>query len=309
MLSMASPSWLYKIAPEQKSDIIGYGVDKSLVQAKQNALSDISQAIHVDVDSSVKVSASDDGGNLKESSSMNLQTSSKTTLSGTEFIEVEKVDGVWYVAVKYDNSPLDIKLKKLLPKDVIDEKQNGYLKNTPLIKELNEEIGKTLDYEIVRKDNLWQLQYKDILLPLNKKSFYKLFSDQSTQSLSIIPNQKIYQEDDEMYFKIRNKKSGYVSIIYVEHDGKVGLLLENKKYDKTFMFPDLKTEDVFKIANPYGKTIRELYIVINSENEVDLHKFESVSSTLLDESNYNFDKLINKLDSLEFSTYEIKIRK
>ena len=109
-------------------------------------------------------------------------------------------------------------------------------------------------------------------------------------------------------FKIKHKKSGYISILYVEYNGKVGTLLANYKSNKSFMYPDLKSEDLFKIANPYGKAIRELYIAIYSERPVKLNQFENISSDFLDESNYNFDKLISKLDNLEFSTFEIKIK-
>ena len=53
-----------------------------------------------------------------------------------------------------------------------------------------------------------------------------------------------------------------------------------------------KSEDVFKIANPYKKTIQELYVAIYSKTPIHLHEFENVSKNLLDESNYNFDQLI-----------------
>lgn len=309
IIALSNPSWLYNINNNNKYDIVGYGIADTLLKAKQNAISEITNTISVEVDTSVNISTSDTNGIVNQDASTNLKTKSQAILSGVKFIKVEQLNDMWYVAAKYDNSPIEIKLKKLLPSNLENEVQNCYLKNTPLISELNTQINKKLNYKIIRKDNLWQLKYRDILIPLNKQNFYKLFSNKSTNKLSIIPNQKIYKENDEMFFKINTEKDGYVSILYVEYNGKVGVLLANKKAKKTFLYPDLKSEDRFKIVNPYHRTIRELYIAIYSELPIDLYEFENVSDNLLDESNYNFDHLISKLNNLQFSTFEIKIRK
>jgi len=306
---LASPSWLYKIEYDKKHDIIGYGISENLREAKKNAIADITNTLHVSVDSSLDMINNDENGKLSQSTATHLSTSSKAVLSGVKYIKVEKLDKLWYVAAKYDNSSLDIKLKKLLPDNLKDEVQNAYLKNTPLIRKLNKEFNVKLNYQIIRKDNLWQLQYKDILLPINMKNFYQLFSNQETNELSIKPNKDIYKENDNMFFYIKHKNSGYVSLLYVEHNGKVGILLANKKSKKTFTFPDIKKEDSFKIVNPYGKTIKELYVVLYSKTPINLHKFENIGENLLDESNYNFDKLLLKFSKYDFSTYEIKIRK
>jgi hypothetical protein len=251
----------------------------------------------------------DENGKLSQNTSTHLKTNSKAVLSGVKYIKVEKVNDLWYVAAKYDNSSLDIKLKKLLPNNLKEEIQNKYLKNTPLVKKLNKELNVKLDYKIIRKDNLWQLQHKDIFLPINMQNFYQLFSNQSTSDILIKPNKDIYKESDDMYFYIKHKNPSYISVLYVEHNGKVGVLLANKKSEKSFTFPDIKNEDSFKIVNPYGKTIKELYVVLSSKKPLNLHKFENVSDSLLDESNYNFDKLLLKFNEYDFSTYEIKIRK
>jgi len=306
---LASPSWLYKIEHDKKHDIVGYGISGNLREAKKNAIADITNTLHVSVDSSLDMVNKDENGNLTQNTSTHLSTSSKAVLSGVEYIKVEKSGELWYVAAKYDNSSLDIKLKKLLPDNLQNEAQNKYLENTPLIKKLNKEFNVKLNYQIIRKDNLWQLKYRDILLPINMRNFYQLFSNQYSPKLSIKPNKNIYRENDNMFFYIKQKMIGYISVLYVEHNGKVGVLLLNKKSKKSFTFPNIKTEETFKIVNPYGKTIKELYVVLYSKIPIDLHKFENIDDNLLDESNYTFDKLLLKLNKYNFSTYEIKIRK
>lgn len=309
IISFANPNWLYNIAQNDKNEIIGYGIDADLSKAKQNAISDITNTLYVSVKSSMSIEESDKNGNYNRNSSMALKTESQAVLSGVVFIKTAQENNLWYVAAKYDNSALKVKLKKLLPSILKDESQNKYLKNTPLIKNLNSYIKAKLNYKIVRKDNLWQLEYNDILLPLNERNFYKLFSNQECSVFSIKANKSIYQENDEIYFNITNHISGFFSILYVEHNGKVGVLLENQHAEKSFRYPEATSGEKFKIANPYNKPIQELYIAIFSKEPINILDFEAVSDNLLDESNYNFDKLISKLNDLEYSTFMIKIRK
>jgi len=306
-LLLAAPSWLYNLQ-SGKNEIIAYGIDESLSEAKQNAISDISNTLSVSVNSSVDLSKSDNNGALSKRSKIRLKTHSDTQLSGVKFIKIEQKDGLWYVAAHYDNSPLSIKLKRQLPDTLTDETQNRYLQNTPLIRQLNSVVKKKLNYKIIRKDNLWQLNYRDIVIPIDQDTLYKLFSNQKS-SVNLTTNQDIYHENDVMYFNIKQAKKGYISLLYVEHNGKVGVLLSNQKSEKSFQYPDLKSNDAFTVTNPYSETIKELYVAILSQKPLDLHDFEYVSDNLLDESNYTFDKLILKLDNLDFSTFVIKIKK
>jgi len=309
ILLFGAPAWFFNLEHDKGCEVVGYGMDADLDKAKQSAILDITNSISVSVSSSVNISSSDIGGKAKQDSSVNLQTKSKAILSGVEFVKVEKEEGIWYVGAKYDNSPFEEKLKKLLPPNLKNEKQNKYLKHTWAIKSLNLAVGKKLDYKIVRKDNLWQLEYKDILIPILQDDLYKFFSNQRSSLISIKANKNIYRQNDEMFFHIQHKNSGYISILYVEHNGKVGVLLANKKSDKSFRYPSKESEDIFTIANPYKKTIKELYVAIYSKKPIELFEFENVSENLLDESNYNFHKLIKKLDNSTFSSFVIKIRK
>lgn len=305
----ANPSWLYNIKPTSNHQIIGYGIDKTLSQAKQNAIADIAKTISVQVEAQIEISKMNNSGTYSKNVSTSVNTKTKATLSGVKFLNAEQYNGLWYVASSYDNSPIEIKLRHRISKKLLNEKQNHYLKYTSLFKKLNYETKVTLDYKIIRKDNIWQLKYKDIILPLKQEEFYKLFVNHKNDTISIKSNKNIYNQNDEMYFNINITKKVYVSILYVEHNGKVGVLLLNKLQDKNFTYPNLKNEDTFKISNPYGKTIKELYVALYSYTPIDLNEFENVSENLLDESNYNFHQLIEKLSHTKFSTYTIKIRK
>ncbi|MEA2073190.1 MAG: LPP20 family lipoprotein [Campylobacterota bacterium] len=307
IIAFASPSWMFKVEHE-KTAIIGYGVGVSLAKAKQSALNDITNYISVKVQSNVKMSSSDVNGKASSNSSSNLQTSSKAQLSGVEYIKIAQEGNLWYVAAKYDNAPLEVKLERLIGQATADEVQNAYLKNTPLIQALNDEMKYTLDYDLIRKDNLWQIKYDNYIVPVGQKDFYRLFSIQNSDEVYLAANQEVYKQNDEMYFNIQHKNPGFISVLYVEHNGKVGVLLENKISRGNFRYPASNSKDIFKVSNPYKKTIYELYIAIYSTESLDLQQFENVGETHLDESNYNFHKLINYLGKHSFSTYAIKIK-
>jgi len=306
----ATPKWFFHLNYDKRCEVVGYGMDADLEKAKQDAILDITNSILVSVSSSINISSSDINGRARQNSSSKLQTKSKAVLSGVEFVRTELENGMWYVGAKYDSSPFEVKLKKLLhTQNLQDEKQNKYLQKTWAIKSLNANIGKKLNYELIRKNNLWQLKYDEILIPLTQEDLYKFFANTRGKMVSIKANKKIYRQNDDMYFDVRHKDYGYISILYVEHNGKVGVLLSNKKSLKPFRYPTKESQEVFHVVNPYGKTIRELYVAIYSREPIGLDEFENVSEDLLDESNYNFHKLIEKLNHFDFSTFVIKIKK
>jgi len=306
LLAFATPSWFFNIKGVN-NDIIGYGVNSSLSQAKQDALADVTNAISVNVESNINTSTEDNNGQARSNSSVDSHTSSRAVLSGVEFIKVKQEAGLWYVAAKYDNSPIELKIKKKLKHVSENEKQNKYLKNTPLFLSLNNEVKFKLNYQLIRKDNLWQLRYKHLLFNLDQHSFYKLFSNQNSKTISIKPNKSVYNVNDKMYFALKHSKPGYISILYVEHNGKVGVLLANYFSKKPFIYPGEGDELAFKITNPYGEPISELYIALYSHKRINLAEFEGVGESHLDESNYNFDKLCKLFERYPYSTSKIKI--
>ena len=113
-----------------------------------------------------------------------------------------------------------------------------------------------------------------------------------------------------MQFMITSKvkTKGYISILYSESDGKVGVLLSNKSINKQLVYPKQNTEEELIAYNPSKNTIVELYTCIYSKDKLDLREFENISEDLLDESNYNFDKLLAIIKNNKFSALKLKIR-
>ncbi len=304
----ATPSWYGKNSTINKNEIVGYGESQSIKEAKQNALKEIATTITVDIKSSKKLSKFSSDYIYEKKFSESSYQKSNAILSGVRFIKQEEYNNIWYVKAIYDNSPLSMKIKKLLPEKLSNEIQNNYSKNSTLFQNLKDEIKYDLDYKIIRKDKLWQIKYKDIILPIVEKDFEKLFYNKSNKMITLKTNQEIYKEGDELSFKIKIAKKGYVSILYSEVNGKVGVLLSNFKAKLSFDYPAKESEDIFIIENPTKKIVKELYVAIYTKKPIALDEFENIGEDLLDESNYTFNRLINILDRVQFSTSVIKIK-
>ena len=111
-----------------------------------------------------------------------------------------------------------------------------------------------------------------------------------------------------MSFDISVKTSGYISLVGVEHDGKTGVLLENLHTTAPMTYPDRSSDDLLVVANPYRKTVYELYVLLQSPEPIRLSDFEPVRDELLDSSNYGFHKLLELMEKYDYSALRVKIK-
>ena len=102
-LCASQPSWFYNLTPSSY-EIIGYGVDVKLSNAKKSALADISQTISVNVatafDSMKRINHEEVSSDVQQ----NIHTASKAIINGAKVLKSLHKDGLWYVAVVYNES-------------------------------------------------------------------------------------------------------------------------------------------------------------------------------------------------------------
>ena len=303
-----APAWFYNLE-SPKNILVGYGTNEKQELAKEIAIAEIAKSLLVHVDASVDIEQTRSDEKAKSRVSQNISTAAAATLSGIKVLRAEKRGGLWYVAVVYDNTPLVEKFCKLLNDTQLNnEKQHPYLAQTELVQALNEAMGKTLDYGLIRQDNLWQLRYKEHVLPLRESDLIKLFAFARHGDARLSSNRNIYEHGDPLTFDISVKNSSYVSLIGVEQDGKTGVFLENLHITRPVTYPDQSSDDRLLIANPAKKTIYELYVLLQSLEPIRLNDFEAVHEEFLDESNYGFDKLLELMEKHSFSTVRVKIK-
>jgi len=272
-------------------EIAGYGADKDLQNARNIAKAEIAKTIKVQISSSTNINESlTDNEKYKKFVQNKISTSSDATLEGIKIVKEELKEGLWWVCVVYDNRTLLQKIKAKYPN--FSKKQ---LKN---LKKL----------QVIRKDHNWYLQIKNDLFLLKKEDFTNLFSTIKNKNLQFLSNKMIYISGNKINFKVISKNKGYISILYVENNGKVGVILPNAKIKQKLIYPSKKDKEALIAYNPYQKTISEMYVCIYSPTKLDLSEFENIDDDLLDESNYHFDKLLDIIQKNPFATIKIKIK-
>jgi hypothetical protein len=304
---LAQPSWFHN-TPHKNYEIIAYGVDKDLQIARNIAKAEVSKQISIHISSNTNIKKSIDNGNYNKSISNNISTSSNATLQGIKILKEVKEDNIWYVSVVYDNRTLLQKIKSKQQYIKPSQIKKSYLNTTPLVKSIFKTLGFKTDINLIRKNNSWYLNISDNLFLLNRDNFIKLFMNTKNEYISFSTNKNIYKYPDNIQFKVNTKESGYVSILYSEENGKVGVLLNNMQIDKSIIYPKDNSEDNLIAYNPTNNTIQELYVTVYSKNKIDLDIFENVSDNLLDESNFSFDKLLDMINNNKFSTIPLKIK-
>ncbi len=311
----ATPFWYHNLSSNEANTYIGYGSGSSENEAKQNALLDISGQISTVVKSEYKGDKKlIDGIYTKDISE---QTSQKTnsSLSDFEVLKVENSD-LWYVAIKYENrASIDKFIQKIkaLPtlKNTTPKKQNSFLSQTLIGKELQSALGFEFDFKLFRKDTLWYIKYEDTLQVLSKKDFEKFFVTTQNPNLTLNTNKKnnILKDKEEYRFLIDSKQNGYVTLFDIYEDGTVGLIAKNLTIskDKKIEFPDEKSDMLFEASIlEEGKDTFDLYTLIYSKKPLILDRFAMSESELIKDERYkNFDELIELLDGFEYSSLKV----
>lgn len=308
MLAYPSPDWFYNSEPASEYEILGYGVSDSLQAAKENAINEIVQSISVSVKYSFSIQEQEDNSSFTREINKDLSTQSNATITGVNFSKIENIQDKWYVLAKFDNSPLEVKIANSLPKGIKGKKQNKYLSATPLIRRLNDFLGVKLDFSINRKNNLWFIKYESFMFPLSQENIYELFADIPNSNFEFSTNKWLYSNNENIFYVINIFQTGYISILSVERDGKVGIVLNNFRATSSFKFPMENSDENLTLNNPYHEPIKEMYVAVYSERPIDFGYLEEVSDEYLDSSNYNFSKLLQLLNDNEYSTKVIKIK-
>lgn len=298
------PSWFYNLM-NKNNEIIGYGASSDLYEAKKYAIDEISKTISLNINSQFdvqKIYKKDFLTNKDISSKINIE--SNNNLSDINFIKAEIIDNIWYVAASYDNSTLIQKIDRHFTNHNLEnESQNSYLSKSPLIKAINKELGFKLNYQLQRLNEVWYLSYKDKLWYLNQRDLAELLFFDYKGKLEINTNKITYDDNEQIEFNLYSKNPTFISILNIQYDGKVGLLVENKFIQEKSNIKEFKT------INPQSEQILEQFIIIGSDDKLNLSSFTKIENELLNINDFNIKKLLELLDTYDFASKTIKINK
>ena len=307
---LANPLWFGNLQKTKTHSYIGYGVGDNASKAKREALNDISSQISIQVDTFVNDRVEDTNGIITTHTNFSSQQNSNTILTDYNLLKLEFIDGKYFVAIEYENIPsLDKFIHKI--RDAKTEKQNSYLKDSFIAKNLKKSLGKDIDFKLKRKDKKWFIQHKSILQPLDKKDFMKFFSSVSNPFLEINTNKKrnILYDGDKFYFKVKSSKKGFISILTVYEDGTVATLVRNIAVEKGSKenIPDKDFERILEAGIlEEGVESIDLYILLYSQKKLRFDSFADADDEVITEEKYkNFDELIEFIDDKSYATLKV----
>ena len=279
--------------------IIGYGSGLSMKEAAKDARGDISAQFSVNISSSNKIAAS----TSKESFLPDIESKESSTtasiIKNSQIIKSEKVGKRYFVAL----------IHKKVPKLKCVEKQNPFLENISLIKKANSLTRCNYDYSLVHINSSWYLYSDGFTQKLNYSQFDSFFSSTSSNSLQISSKYSSYQAGDVFKLEIESKEDGFLSLLVVYENGKVGILAKNRVIKKNTIAYFPKEESSFDMVaglNEDNSATKDLYFAFVTPHRINLAEFEPVSNRLLGENEYRFNKVLNLCSKYDFASTLIR---
>ena len=292
------PQWFFNIKAKN-NQLIGYGSSSNLEEAKKNAKNAVATSIHTKVDGFMKLETKANGDKISKKFEKSITVTTNIDLDNLRILKSQYYDNKWYIAATYDLSSFALQMKKKLAiYKLKNEHQNDYLSSTSIIKSLNDIIGKTLNYKIYIKDNIWWISYKDQALKIPEKRLSELFIFKDSNIIKIKTNKNVFKNNEELSFSIETKKKGFVSLFYVNEDGLIGKIFENKAIDHKLIYP---THSRIIVKNKSGKAKKFMLAVIFSKKNEKFGNIPKVRKMKL--KNNNFPVLLELLDKYNYTTF------
>jgi len=299
--SQQFPKW-YEHISYNKNQIIGYGSAKTPKQATQLAINDISQKLGCFIDSTIDIDRNIQSNNkLSENIKSNIHITTKTELNGLKVLKSEIINNMWFVAIKYDNRPLYLKIiDSTHPKN--KKFNNPYLVNTKLFRLLKEHFGFYPQAHIYTKNGQYYISIDNQTFLITQQDFIELFIKNFYPNIDIKLKERV-KNNEKFFITINFKEAGFASLFVVSHTGSVVTLFKNiKSTDTALTYPNKEKYNglIAKIEDNSMQS-KDLYIALLCKQKEDFGLFNQVSSKLEKES-FRFGQLIDLMDRCAFST-------
>jgi hypothetical protein len=312
-LNASPPEW-FRNLPNKDYEIIGYGRSRNPEEAKTLAKKEIANSIQTQIISENVFETSEINGTVNEKANMYLEAKTNVVLDDLKILKEERKKREWFVALSYENLPIERKLaKKIAFFQYEPEPQNKYLYNTPLFQSINEVLESTLDIKLKRKNKIWYLIYENIMLPLSPIEFEKLFISTNSDNISLkLSNRSILTEGENFSFSIESNQDGYFSIINVYENGECFVIASNQvlSAENPVKFPDEASESelVAGLFNENQSTY-DLYVVLFDTDKINLSRIQTAGEKIVsEERHFKFNEVIEMMNEYEFCTVLIRTR-
>lgn len=303
------PSWFGTLQNNSKTEIIGYGEGLTLDEAKTNAKSDIAKTIRSHIYSSFTTQTSVNNATVKHDAQASVTETSNLSISDTQIVQSEESNGYFYVALKYDNLPVSIKLVKRGGQSLCGI-SHPYLAQTPILINLSSELNCSVSVELTREQNGWYLGRGQYSVILSDTDLQKLMIETSKGLLSIHSTHSQVNVDEVYSLTLNGLPStGYLSLFDIYDDGRVILMDGNidltKHINKELRYPEEIHHD-FQLSGGLlesGHDALDLYMAIVSNEPLKLSSFIPMGHIIeKSERAFAFDHLLSLIKNNLFAT-------
>ena len=293
------PEW-YLNLDSAEHIVVGYGSGKSRQAARAQAAAEIAAFLQTRVSSTFKQSqqeeiSADGESSYSSSSSRALQLDSAAELRELPTLEIERKNGLYYLALGYDTRPLVARIKASAACDGNDSQSQpatGYLAQIPLGRELRQ-AGCNQRLALERRNSVWYLRYGDQSFWLDSNFIVEsIFSNAQAPGFELSLSAGNFLEAGSNFF-VRLRHTGaleqarYLSLFHVDSSGNVQSLFVNKPYPRAgelVEFPDSKTTKGLKAIpeRPNARSVEMLLAFSCAQSQAEFERYLPVA-----EDHYN----------------------
>jgi hypothetical protein len=289
-----------------KDEVVGYGQSKSLANAKHDARVEIAETLQVDIDSLSKVSVHGLNHNYTKDVQLNSQSKSSVRLNALRVVKQERKNGLWRVALVYNNLRLIQKIvNKIKPRNLGFNHQ--YLMKTPLLDSLRRKFGFFPNTEVYAKNGQYYLGIENEQFLVTNRDFQELLVN--TNNFNIRIDIKDELRHKERYFITTEfKDSGFASLFLVDSEGKVVNLFKNiELYDAKFTFPDSNEYEGLEARVADGKReSSDMFVALLCQKKEDMREIYKISERL-EQDSFEFGKLLGVMEKCHFTTKVVEM--
>ncbi len=299
--------------PTHSYEVIGYGMGESLKKAMLNAKEDIAGQLFTEISSTKTSHLREQNGQLSKSMDIKIDAQVHTVLSDIKPLRMEPNEGVYYVALLYENLKLSQRFAKKIGKvDCVQRVRNPYIAYTPMYLEIKEAVGCDIDFSLERKDKVWYVAYKSTLVPIAPVDYEDLFISSKHSPLLLGVSTRVLREGQAFYFTFQSTENGYVTLLDVYANGITAVVEPSFKIekDKKYRLPSIESDTYFEagVLNQ-GQQTHDLYVAFFTQEPINVSRFEMSSDTLIKgEAAYKADELLDMTAKYPFTTLFVRTK-
>ncbi|MGB5964277.1 MAG: LPP20 family lipoprotein [Sulfurimonadaceae bacterium] len=317
------PSWMHELNVLDDM-IVGYGEGKTMAEAKANARSSIAYDISTKVSDETVKNEHLDNTEFSKTIDMNTRQTADVELTGLNTLRSEKKDGTYYVALEYDGRSLRNKIKSSIVKGKklkTMESNNPYA-HTYFAEELKDIFphqSNVPDYDVVYSKGVYKLILADEEFNLGQDDIEDfLFNyDEPSFNLSIVEHtengyrtSKRLQEGSYFHLDIRLSRTGYLTLLSVDEEGKVSVMFDNEEIssEQTKTFPDLELYEGLRTEILSREmSSMESFVAVLCERPQSYTHFEEITEEVnTNKQSRRFPRLYMDIQSCKFTSMVLK---